>query len=385
MRTDDMETSTTPADTIYAADTTPGSILGRRIATLTRMIAARDRTIEVLIQRIESRNAREGSAYAVLEQNIALEQVVSRKTRELEREREQLKSAVDELRNTQVRLLQAQKMESIGQLAAGVAHEINTPTQYVSDNIAFLRNAFDRVFAALDGALGTLDAVRDNGIDADALDASLARIDRRKLDFVRKNAADAFTESQDGLNRVSTIVAAMKQFSHPSAGEKELVDLAEVVRTTVTVARNEWKYVASLEMQFDPDLPEVRCLRDEISQVILNLVVNASHAIADVVAGDRDARGRIVISTHLVGDCAELRVADTGTGIPEKIRARVFDPFFTTKGVGQGTGQGLAMAYSTIVDKHGGQIFLESEVGAGTTFFVRLPLVPPAAEPVPCE
>ncbi|HJU40310.1 MAG TPA: ATP-binding protein [Tahibacter sp.] len=366
------------------ADTSPASGLGRRIATLTRMLAARDRTIEVLIQRIESRNAREGSAYAVLEQNIALEQVVSRKTRELECEREQLRTAVDELRNTQVRLLQAQKMESIGQLAAGVAHEINTPTQYVSDNIAFLRNAFDRVFAALDGALGTLDALRDESIAVDDIDASLARIDRRKLDFVRSNAADAFSESQDGLNRVATIVAAMKQFSHPSAGEKELVDLADVVRTTVTVARNEWKYVATLETQFDPELPEVRCLRDEISQVILNLVVNAAHAIADVVAGDRDARGRVVISTHRVGDHAELRVCDTGTGIPEKIRARVFDPFFTTKGVGQGTGQGLAMAYSTIVDKHGGQIFLESEVGVGTTFFVRLPLSPPVAECASC-
>ena len=366
------------------ADTSPASGLGRRIATLTRMLAARDRTIEVLIQRIESRNAREGSAYAVLEQNIALEQVVSRKTRELECEREQLRTAVDELRNTQVRLLQAQKMESIGQLAAGVAHEINTPTQYVSDNIAFLRNAFDRVFAALDGALGTLDALRDESIAVDDIDASLARIDRRKLDFVRSNAADAFSESQDGLNRVATIVAAMKQFSHPSAGEKELVDLADVVRTTVTVARNEWKYVATLETQFDPELPEVRCLRDEISQDILNLVVNAAHAIADVVAGDRDARGRVVISTHRVGDHAELRVCDTGTGIPEKIRARVFDPFFTTKGVGQGTGQGLAMAYSTIVDKHGGQIFLESEVGVGTTFFVRLPLSPPVAECASC-
>ncbi|MDC8012830.1 sensor histidine kinase [Tahibacter soli] len=380
MKIDDRETT-------YATATVEdgsGSCLGRRIATLTRMLAARDRTIEVLIQRIESRSAREGSAYAVLEQNIALEQVVSRKTRELECEREQLKTAVDELRSTQVRLLQAQKMESIGQLAAGVAHEINTPTQYVSDNIAFLRNAFDRTFEALDTAFATLDALREVRIGPDGIGAALGRIDRRKLDFVRENAAAAFSESQDGLNRVATIVAAMKQFSHPSAGEKELVDLAEIVRTTVTVARNEWKYVAALDMQFDPQLPEVRCLRDEVSQVILNLVVNAAHAIADVVAGDREARGRIVISTHLDGDVAELRVSDTGTGIPEKIRARVFDPFFTTKGVGQGTGQGLAMAYSTIVDKHGGQIYLESEVGTGTTFFVRLPIVPPCAEHVSC-
>jgi signal transduction histidine kinase len=143
------------------------------------------------------------------------------------------------------------------------------------------------------------------------------------------------------------------------------------------VARNEWKYVAELQLDFDWSLPPVLLLRNEFSQVMLNLIVNAAHAIAAALAPGSSDKGKIVISTRAVRQTVEVRVRDTGTGIPEAARARIFEPFFTTKEVGQGTGQGLAIAYSVVVDKHGGSIAFETEEGHGTTFVISLPLSPP--------
>ena len=344
-------------------------------AELKRMLAARDRTIEVLIKRLESRSS-DPSAFALLEQNIALEAVVSRKTRELERERQQLQQALSELRSTQARLLQSQKMEAIGQLAAGVAHEINTPVQYVSDNVSFLRSGFETLLRLVDQYLALLAQARQAPLDAEQLDAAEAALRSARIDYLRRNVPDAFDESQEGLHRVSHIVMAMKRFSHPSGEDQEPVELGELIDTTVMVARNEWKYVAELDTDFEPELPSVPCFRDELSQVVLNLIVNASHAIGDIVLKDPGSKGRIRISTRLAGDMAEIRVADTGGGIPEAIQRSVFDPFFTTKPVGKGTGQGLSMAYATIVDKHKGRIHFETEPGVGTTFIIGLPLRP---------
>jgi signal transduction histidine kinase len=185
----------------------------------------------------------------------------------------------------------------------------------------------------------------------------------------------AIQQSLQGIGRVTTIVRAMKEFSHPGSEEKSDTDLNRAIETTITVARNEWKYVAEVVTDFDPALPLVRCLPGEINQVILNLIVNAAHAIADVVENNGKSKGTITIRTRSQGDRVEIRVSDTGTGIPETIRAKIFDPFFTTKGVGKGTGQGLAIAHSVIVDKHGGTISCETEVGKGTTFVIRLPLL----------
>lgn len=344
------------------------------IAELERRLVARDKTVAALMRRLADHTASNGSAFAVLEQNIALEKVVARKTREVERERHELENALTELRTTQARLLQAQKLESMGQLAAGVAHEINTPTQYVSDNVTFLKRCFESLLTVLESALVVVSAAREKGVAAELVASADAAVRKARLDYLREHVPAALEQSQEGLNRVATIVSALKEFSHPSVGEKEPVDLAEMIRTTVTVARNEWKYVSELETHFDPRMPAVDCLRNELSQVILNLVVNAAHAISDRVKHDARARGRIRISTHLDGECAEIRVEDSGMGIPENIRSRVFDPFFTTKAVGQGTGQGLAIAYATVVDKHDGQIHFETEAGRGTTFIVRLPL-----------
>ena len=173
---------------------------------------------------------------------------------------------------------------------------------------------------------------------------------------------------------MAAIVSAMKEFSHPGSQERRAIDLNRAIETTVTISRNEWKYVAEVHTQLDPNLPLVPCLAGEINQVLLNLVVNAAHAIADIAAQGRPGMGTITLSSRRDGDWVEISVADTGTGIPENIREKVFDPFFTTKELGKGTGQGLMLAHSVVVKKHGGSIWLDSEVGKGTTFFVRLPL-----------
>jgi signal transduction histidine kinase len=183
---------------------------------------------------------------------------------------------------------------------------------------------------------------------------------------------------EEGVDRVAKIVRAMKDFSHPGTGEKTAVNINLAIENTIMVARNEWKYVAEMVTGQDPNLPLVSCLPDEFNQVLLNLIINAAHAIGEVV-GSGSNKGAITISTRQDGDWAEIRVQDTGTGIPEKIRPKIFDPFFTTKQVGKGTGQGLAIAHSVIVDKHGGTIACETEVGQGTTFVIRLPLESPGA------
>jgi PAS domain S-box-containing protein len=269
---------------------------------------------------------------------------------------------------------QAQKMEAVGQLAAGIAHEINTPTQYIGDNLVFLLGTCQEIFgflAAARSALGqdpgSMEKVEALGQDLEALD----------LDYLQVEIPKAIKQSLEGVERVTRIVSAMKDFGRSSRGTKETADLNQAIETTVTVCRNEWKYVADMDLDLDPALPLVPCFRDEFNQVILNLVINAVHAIGDVVGGTRvAAKGRIRITTRVLDQRAEIRVSDTGTGIPETIRERIFDPFFTTKPVGKGTGQGLAIARAVIVNKHGGTIHLESELGKGTTFVVSLPLNP---------
>jgi two-component system, NtrC family, sensor kinase len=343
------------------------------LALLRAELQARDKTIRVLIGRVEAQFARRESPLAVLEQNIALEQKVKRRTQELEQSHESLSRALLELKLAQGQLLEANKLEAIGQLAAGVAHEINTPVQYVSDNTSFLKDAFENLLVTLDEALSTArDLARPSGAAA-----SLQRLDNRlatsNLAWVRQQIPRALDQSLEGLERVTTIVSAMKEFSHPSAREKQLVDLHDAIRTTITVASHEWKYVAEVRTEFDSNVPQIPCLRNEFNQVILNLIVNAAHAIGERHGTDGE-KGTISIATELVGDQVEVRIRDDGNGIPKSVTDRVYDPFFTTKPVGKGTGQGLSIARSVIVDKHGGTIRFETAVGAGTCFFVRLPI-----------
>ncbi len=269
-------------------------------------------------------------------------------------------------------LIQAHKLQAIGQLAAGIAHEVNTPAQYVTDNVSFLQRAFDKLWRLIEAQGAALEAMRAGDCTPQWLEqADAARISA-KLDYLGRQVPRAIEQSLAGLGQVSSIVKAMKEFSHPSGAEKQPFDIHDVIESTSTVARSEWKYVADLELDFDWNLPPVLLFRNEFSQVLLNLIVNAAHAIAASLAANSSAKGKIVISTKPVGENAEIRISDTGTGIPEAVRTRVFEPFFTTKK--RGSGQGLAIAHSVVVDKHGGAISFQTEEGRGTTFVISLPL-----------
>jgi signal transduction histidine kinase len=269
---------------------------------------------------------------------------------------------------------QAQKMRSIGQLAAGIAHEINTPTQYVGDNLRFLRDAFDDLAAVLRGGDELLRGVRSGAVPPETVDRLAAAYERADWEYLMVEVPGAIQQALDGVDRISRIVRAIKEFAHPGPAEKSAADLNAAIETTLTVARNEWKYVAELATDFDPNLPPVLCHPAEINQVILNMVINAAHAIEDAAPQRCSPKGVITIRTRRRDGWAEIQIADNGIGIPEPIRPHIFDPFFTTKAIGRGSGQGLAICYPVIVEKHGGMITVDSEEGQGTTFTLRLPL-----------
>jgi signal transduction histidine kinase len=267
-------------------------------------------------------------------------------------------------------LASAQKLESIGQLAAGIAHEINTPTQFIGDNIRFLQQSVGDVLSIFERLLPLM--VKDDAatISAAEIAAFLQPVD---VDYLREEVPKAIVQSLEGVERIAKIVGAMKEFSHPAV-DKAPHDLNRAIASTVTVASNEWKYVADVETDFDADLPLAPVMLGAFNQVILNMLVNAAHAVGAVVAEAPGTRGMITISTRKVEDWAEIRIQDSGCGISEAVRDRIFDPFFTTKEVGKGTGQGLAIAHDVIVNKHKGTLTVESAVGLGTTFTLRLPL-----------
>lgn len=304
---------------------------------------------------------------------------------------------ITERKRLESQLAQAQKLESIGQLAAGVAHEINTPIQYVGDNLRFLLESFQEENRLYQAYRRLVNAVR-NGQPAETLAGECEAIALEvEIDDLWAEIPRALQQSGEGIDRVSRIVRAMKEFSHFGTVTKTPVEIAHAIESTLLVSRNEWKYVAEVKTCFDPSLPAVPCVPSELNQVILNLIVNAAHAIAEVVGSSPQTKGTISVSTRRDGDWAEIRVTDTGTGIPEAARAHIFNPFFTTKAVGKGTGQGLAIAHSVVVQKHGGSITFETEMGVGTTFIVRLPMggtgetpadqndkAAPAAIPEPC-
>jgi len=280
---------------------------------------------------------------------------------------------ITERKNMESQLLQAQKLESIGQLAAGIAHEINTPTQYVNDNVHFLQGAFadyQRLHERCDLLVA---AVREEGTTvemAKQIESIKGEID---FPFINEEIPKAIEQSIDGLGRISRIVQSMKQFSHPGTDNKVDEDINKALENTVAISRNEWKYVADVETDYDPDIPRVPCFPGELNQVFLNILVNAAQAIEEKNRGS-DEKGVIRISTSQVESSVEIRISDTGKGVPPDIQSKVFDPFFTTKAVGKGTGQGLAISHAVIVEKHGGTISLESEMGKGTIFTIRLPL-----------
>jgi two-component system NtrC family sensor kinase len=263
-------------------------------------------------------------------------------------------------------LAQATRLESIGQLAAGIAHEINTPVQYVSDNTQFLIDSFDELL----GALKTVRGMTTDGAGASPLPGALEHLD---LDYLAEEIPSALTQSQEGLTRISQIVRAMKDFSHPGQGRSE-ADLNRMIESTVQVSRNEWRYVSELELDLAPDAGLVACYEGELKQVLLNIVVNAAQAIAQhrEQTGGQDL-GLIRIRTERLESAVRITISDNGPGMSEDVRRKVFDPFFTTKPVGKGTGQGLSMAYAVVVQKHEGQLTVTSAPDEGSTFAITLP------------
>jgi len=289
---------------------------------------------------------------------------------------------VTDQRRLENELAQAQKLESVGRLAAGVAHEINTPVQFVSDSVSFVREAMDDLSEIVDKyrELRNVTQNENNNMGADVAAAAKAAEeaeDDADLDYILENAPVALDRARDGLGRVAAIVRSMKEFAHPDRKEMTQVDINQAIKSTLVIATNEYKYVADVETAFG-DIPQVNCYAGEINQVVLNLVVNAAHAIGDVVKGTQN-KGRIRVATRVLDDQVEISIADSGKGIPVEVRSRIFDPFFTTKEVGKGTGQGLAIARSVVVEKHGGTLHFETEVGVGTTFYIRLPINGPAS------
>ena len=272
-------------------------------------------------------------------------------------------------------LQQAHKLEAVGRLASGIAHEINSPVQFVGDSILFLRDATADLMLVLEKNRALREVVRASTslteVSAVVRQADAAEKDA-DLAYIVENVPKAFERALDGLERVTRIVRSMKAFAHPDASEMLAADINHAVETTLTIARNEYKYVADVETRFDT-LPPVRCHLGDVNQAVLNIVVNAGHAIADVVQGT-ERRGRIVVRTRVEGDHVVIAVSDTGGGIPLAIRERIFDPFFTTKEIGKGTGQGLAIARSVVVSRHGGTLTFDTELGKGTTFYLRLPI-----------
>ncbi|MBN2060548.1 MAG: PAS domain S-box protein [Deltaproteobacteria bacterium] len=274
------------------------------------------------------------------------------------------------------RLKQAQKMEAIGKLAAGIAHEINSPIQYTSDNVRFLLESFSTIndvmvkyhmlFEALIAGKDVVEITRET--------ASL--IEESDLEYLNREIPMAISQSLEGLNHVSKIISAMKTFSHPGSGEKKYTDINRAIQNTIAITKNEWKYFAEMRTDFDESLPLVPCVADEFQQVILNLIINASQAIKDMVGDGSNGKGEIRVKTLYKEPWAEVGVSDTGTGIPDDIKPRIFDPFFTTKEVGLGSGQGLAIAYNIITNRHGGTIECAAVKDRGATMIVRIPLAP---------
>jgi len=245
---------------------------------------------------------------------------------------------------------QAQKLDALGQMASGIAHEINTPTQYISENIKFVQKSWNDAGPFLQRA---------------EEDPEIA--------YLIQEVPKALAESLQGVEKIGQFVRAMRDFCRSSGSEKVIVDINQAVRTTLTVATNEWKYDADVAMDLDPELPPLLGLPGEIHQVLLTLIVNGAHAISDVRKTSIE-KGLLRIATSVQDGWIEIAVSDTGAGIPEEYRDKVFEPFFTTKALGKGNGQGLATAYSVVVQQHSGRIWFETKPGKGTTFFVRLPL-----------
>ena len=290
-------------------------------------------------------------------------------------------------RQLEAQVLQAQKLEAVGQLAAGVAHEINTPMQYLGDNLGYLGKKVTLLEPLMD-ALTRLDdldldltgPVAVEGITDSVMNVKSASAKLKGRKFL-DGLSEAIADSCTGVQHVSKIVRAMKEFAHPGQDEKIKVDINSALESTLAVSTNEWKYVAEVETDFDESTPHVTAFAVELNQVFLNILINAAHAVSDATEGGVNGKGKITVTTGMSGDSVRVSIGDSGTGIPDEVQLRMFDPFFTTKDVGRGTGQGLSIAHAVVVQKHGGRLWCESTLGEGTTFFIEIPVGRETPEP----
>jgi len=290
-----------------------------------------------------------------------LEEKVTQRTKALQQSNKKLTEEIRQRKELETQLVHAQKMEAVGQLASGIAHEINSPSQFANDNILFLKDATD-------GFIKKLQQAPNAPADSD-------------IEFFIENAPEAVDQAAEGISRITTIVKSMKNFAYRDAkSAKRPNDLNQAIRATTVVATNEWKYHADLDLQLQEDIPMVPCNIGEINQVVLNLIVNGAHAIRDRFP--EGTKGNLVVSSRHYPDhdCVIIGIADNGGGIPPDVQTRIFEPFFTTKEVGVGTGQGLAIAHNVIVKSHNGQIWFESKQGLGTTFYIKLPMTQAASD-----
>ncbi len=277
------------------------------------------------------------------------------------------------LRQAQKDLERTQLLQNMGRLAAGIAHEINTPIQFIGDNLHFLAEAWE--------ALCLQYRHQQQNLRQAGLECQSGAPGPSELSFILSEAPDAIRQSLEGIDRISTLIAAMRDFSHLDERRMARADLNRIIHSTLTLLRNELKYTVEMKTELDPALSEVYCSTDEISQAMINLLINAGHSIKDKIDKGLYKRGQICVRTRRIDDQAEISIADNGMGIPEDIQPRIFERFFTTKRTNaqvQGTGQGLAMVQSIIQQRHHGQVTFETRLGEGTTFRLRIPFGSPS-------
>lgn len=366
----------------------PSTILTPKTPNLERVLQIRDAMRAGLELKIELETRRkDGSLYwsgvslfpvhnlhGVVTHYVSVSADISARL-EAERKRQELQNELNaemhQRKRIEGELLLAQKLEAVGRLAAGVAHEINTPIQYVGDSVQFLKSAYFDCETVLKIYRSGLTNII-NGTAADQVKMTVDAAEKAAdIEFYMTEVPKALERTMEGVERVAQIVRAMKEFSHPDAVDHQPADLNRAIETTLLMAMNEYKYIAKIETHFS-ELPHVMCNLGELNQVFLNLIVNASHAIA--AAGKDSAEGRIIVTTHQEGDAVMLAFEDNGCGIAPENLSKIYDPFFTTKEVGKGTGQGLAITRSIVVDKHSGSVDVRSCVGEGTCFTLRLPI-----------
>lgn len=347
--------------------------LEARVADLERKLIAKEKIIATLVEKVKKDQVESNSAFQALATNTATQQIVEKRTRELEERNRDLENAHAALSLAQAELLQSQKLESIGRLASGVAHEINTPVQFVGDSIHFLSESVTDILNLMAELLVTMNDIASGNMSIRVIEETVeALCSKYDYDYLTKNIPKSVQRSAEGLARVAEIVQSMKAFAHPDQKTMSAVDINSGLTTTLTVAKNEYKYVANVETDL-ADIPYVEGYLGEMNQVFLNLIVNSAHAIENVFKQTGE-QGLITVRTRQEGSFVTIEIEDTGGGIPKDIQNRVFDPFFTTKEVGKGTGQGLALAHRVINQMHGGEISFTTVEGKGTNFLIKLPI-----------